>query len=142
MDILTLALIGGGLLLATKKKTTDSGDEFTTLTPPNVEKPKPGEPKLTIDKIRKLLNRVDFTFTDGNLTENFEKKWKEELPIIRKVGKFTVIAKTEKQAVPGRKEGSMQWEWGPIMITVQDQNGTVKYAKRVFVNEGRVIDIK
>ena len=136
-----LPLVGGALLLMSmnKKKGTSGGDEFTTVTAPGVVTPKPGEPKLTVDKVRKLLNRVDFSFTDGKETRQFEHKWKDGAPVQQIVGKYMVRAVTEIVPDP-KKEGYTTW--GPVMLTVQEPGKGVKFAKRVLVNEGKVIDIK
>jgi len=140
MGFLLPVVIGGGLLLAMNKKgASDQGDGFTTVTGPGVIPPKAGEPKLTVDKVRSVLNRVDFSFTDGKESRQFQHKWKDGAPVQQLVGKYMVRAVTEIVPDP-KKEGYTTW--GPVMLTVQEPGKGVKFAKHVLVNEGKVIDIK
>lgn len=140
MGILPVVIGGALLYTMSKKGSAASGSEdFQVLTNPNVITPKAGDPLLKIDKVRKLLNRVDFSFYDGKETREFQHKWKGGTPTQNLVGKFMVRAVTEIEADP---KNPGQFKEGAVMITVQEPGKGVKYAKRVLVNEGKVIDIK
>lgn len=137
MDPITLALILGGVVALSKSSgKTDSGD-FVTVSNPDITIPKKGEPSLKVDKVHKLLNRVDFTFCDGQSCESFKHKWKGKEITEAKVGKYIVQAITGME--PDKKGN---FDFGPVMITVKEPGKGVKFAKRVLVNDKKVIDIK
>ncbi len=139
MDLL-LPLLAVALMAGRKKKEKqESGDEFETITPPNIEKPKAGQANLKIDKVRKLLNRVDFTFTDGQLSQEFKHKWKGGEKTSGIVGKWKVEAMTTIEPDP-KKPG--KFIEGPVMVIAKEAGKDPRFVKRVLVNEGKVIDIK
>lgn len=135
VPILLVALAAG----KNKKAKQEDEDSFTTVTPPSVEIPKPGQPALKIDKVRKLLNRVDFSFTDGKQSQEFKHKWKGGEMTSGVVGKYMIEALTLPEPDP-KNPGKMTE--GPVMVVVKAPGKGIIQAKRVLVNEGKVIDVK
>jgi hypothetical protein len=143
-----IAAAVGYKMLNKNGSASGAGNTAQTINPGNIPVPKPGQPALKIDKVRKLLNRVDYTFNDGKGNiKSFQHKWKDWAPTRNIVGGYVVMAVTQKIFQETGKtdaEGNsgISQEYGPVDITVQNSKGTVITAKRILVNEGKIIDLK
>lgn len=140
MDLLLPGLIIAAIAMKRKNGVADSaGDGFNTVTPPGVTLPKPGEPQLKVDKVKKLLNKVDFSFSDGDQKQEFTHKWKGGKLTSGIVGKWKVEALTTMEPDP-KRPGKMQE--GAVMVYAKEAGKQPKFVKRVLVNEGVVIDVR
>lgn len=132
--ILIGALLFFGAKTMGKKKVTDeTAPEGTeTSSKPNL----PGEPTLEVLKIHKFpIDKVDFKLEADGQEMKGDHKAKDQQPTSIKAGNYSLVAITDPKIRSGQKKPDV------VMLVVQDKAGKKIIAKRILINDKKIIDI-
>jgi hypothetical protein len=129
-----LALLGFSLM---KPKSETSGKTDSSPGGPITYKPSsPGSPRLEIVDVKPLLNRVKYTVSSaGEQLKNEVHKIKDLEPRQIKIGNHFLLVATDPEIRAGQKHPDA------VMFVLKDADNKTVIAKRVLVEDDKIIDI-